>query len=66
LIDEHAAQQEKASEFYQRQDERNAERLAQDPSYNAKIRDFTGPPDFLCAKSGLVYTRLPSASCLPL
>ena len=47
LVDEHFVQRQKASEFYQRQIERNAERLAQDPSYKTKIRDFTGPPTFL-------------------
>jgi nitrate/nitrite transport system permease protein len=47
LVDEHFAQGQKASEFYQRQAQRNAERLVQDPSYKAKIRDFTGPPTFL-------------------
>tara|TARA_R110002167_G_scaffold110234_2_gene280653 strand:- start:1380 stop:2369 length:990 start_codon:yes stop_codon:yes gene_type:complete len=56
LIDEHAAQQEKANEFYQRQDERNAARLAQDPSYNAKIRDFTGPPTFFAQIWTSLYT----------
>ena len=47
LLDEHVAQKQKAAEFYQRQHERNAQRLAQDPTYVAKIRDFTGPPTFL-------------------
>ena len=47
LVDEHFVQQQKASDFYERQDVRNAERLAQDPSYIVKIRDFTGPPTFL-------------------
>ena len=46
LIDEHNAQAEKAESFYQRQDERNAKRMASDPSYTPKIRAFTGAPTF--------------------
>jgi nitrate/nitrite transport system permease protein len=46
LIDEHAVQREKAEAFYLRQEERNAARVAQDPSYQPKIRDFTGAPTF--------------------
>ena len=58
LVDEHFAQQQKAAEFYQRQHERNAQRLAQDPTYVAKIRDFTGPPTFL----GQIWTSLYTVS----
>lgn len=47
LVDEHFTEREKAEAFYQRQQERNAARLAQDPSYDAKIRDYTGKPTFL-------------------
>lgn len=46
LVDEHIAQTEKANDFYMRQEKRNAARLADDPSYEATIRDFTGPPTF--------------------
>jgi nitrate/nitrite transport system permease protein len=46
LIDEHNAQQEKAEAFYVRQEERNAKRVASDPSYEPKIRTFTGAPTF--------------------
>lgn len=46
LIDEHYAQREKADAFYTRQNERNAARVAQDPSYTPKIREFTGSPTF--------------------
>jgi nitrate/nitrite transport system permease protein len=46
LVDEHNAQMEKADKFYVRQDERNAARLAKDPSYKPKIRAFTGAPTF--------------------
>ena len=46
LIDEHSAQREKAEAFYARQEERNAARVAKDPTYEPKIRDFTGAPTF--------------------
>lgn len=46
LIDEHSAQREKAEAFYARQEERNAARIAKDPSYEPKIRPFTGAPTF--------------------
>lgn len=58
LVDEHLAQSKKASDFYQRQEERNRERLAQDPTYEAKVRDFTGPPTFL----GQIWTSLYTVS----
>lgn len=46
LVDEHVQQQEKADAFYERQELRNAQRLASDPSYQAKVRPFTGAPTF--------------------
>lgn len=46
LIDEHIAQREKADAFYLRQEQRNAARMAQDPSYVPKLREFTGAPTF--------------------
>ena len=46
LIDEHITQREKADAFYQRQEARNAARVAQDPTYQPKIREFTGAPTF--------------------
>jgi nitrate/nitrite transport system permease protein len=46
LWDEHVAQQERAEAFYERQEERNAARVAQDPTYVPKIRPFTGAPTF--------------------
>merc|ERR1712169_162023 len=42
----HSAQREKAEAFYARQEERNAARVAKDPTYEPKIRDFTGAPTF--------------------
>lgn len=46
LYQEHQAQMEKADAFYERQHQRNAARLADDPSFVGKIRDFTGAPTF--------------------
>jgi nitrate/nitrite transport system permease protein len=46
LIKEHAVERERRVEFYERQETRNAERLAEDPSYEAKIRPYTGKPTF--------------------
>ena len=46
LLVEHQAQGEKAEQFYERQEKRNAQRVAKDPAYQAKIRTFTGPPTF--------------------
>ncbi|RDV28024.1 ABC transporter permease [Alteromonas aestuariivivens] len=47
LINEHSAQREKAEEFYARQEERNAARVAKDPGYEPRIRPFTGAPTYL-------------------
>ncbi|MCL1149717.1 ABC transporter permease [Shewanella ulleungensis] len=46
LYSEHVAEREKAQAFYQRQDERNAARTANDPNYVAKIRGYTGKETF--------------------
>ncbi|MDU0354847.1 ABC transporter permease [Paraglaciecola aquimarina] len=46
LINEHNVQMDKAEKFYARQEERNAARVAKDPSYSPKIRAFTGAPTF--------------------
>lgn len=47
LYQEHSREREKAAEFYQRQEVRNAERLAKDPDYVAKIRRYTGKATFI-------------------
>lgn len=47
LYQEHVRERERAAEFYQRQEARNAERLAQDPDYVAKIRPYTGKATFI-------------------
>ncbi len=46
LWQEHQAEQDRAEQFYQRQEARNAARIAQDPNYVAKIRPYTGAPTF--------------------
>ncbi|MFT6028742.1 MAG: nitrate/nitrite transport system permease protein [Oleiphilaceae bacterium] len=47
LYTEHQAARQKEAEFYDRQEVRNAKRLADDPSYETKIRAFTGKETFL-------------------
>lgn len=47
LYQEHVNEREKAEAFYQRQEDRNAKRLAKDPTYEAKIRAYTGKETFL-------------------
>ncbi len=46
LADEHVQQRAKAAKFYQRQEERNAKKLAQDPNATIKMRAYTGKPTF--------------------
>lgn len=47
LANEHVAEQEKEAAFYERQEIRNATRLADDPSYVVKVRQYTGKETFL-------------------
>ena len=47
LMTEHNDEREKETAFYQRQEDRNAARLAQDPDYQVKIRSYTGKPTFI-------------------
>lgn len=47
LILEHIAEREKAAEFKLRQEQRAAERLAEDPTAVIKVRHYTGKPTFL-------------------
>ncbi|MBF6057106.1 ABC transporter permease [Thiomicrorhabdus heinhorstiae] len=46
LSDEADAAAEKEAAFYQRQEERNAARMAKDPNYEPRVRDYVGPPTF--------------------
>jgi nitrate/nitrite transport system permease protein len=47
LYAEHQRSREKERAFYQRQEERNAQRLAQDSGYQSKIRAYTGKETFI-------------------
>ena len=46
LIDEHMAEKKRATDFYARQDKRNAALLASNPNAEIKERNFTGRPTF--------------------
>jgi len=46
LVDEHFAEREKEAAFYQRQEKRNAAKLAKNPDAEIKIRPYTGKPTF--------------------
>ncbi|MDQ2076700.1 ABC transporter permease [Marinimicrobium sp. ABcell2] len=47
LMDEHRSERARATAFYERQEVRNAERLAQDPNAEVRWREFTGRPTFI-------------------
>jgi nitrate/nitrite transport system permease protein len=47
LFDEHIQERHKESEFYLRQDQRNAKKLADNPDTVIKIRGYTGKPTFI-------------------
>ena len=47
LLDEHHRERAKAEAFYQRQEDRNAERLAANPDASVSIRAWTGKPTYL-------------------
>ena len=46
LIDEHQTEKEKKVAFIERQEARNAEKLAKDPNAEVRIRPYTGPATF--------------------
>ena len=46
LYKEHKAEREKETAFYERQEQRNAERMKVDPNYEPKVRPYTGKPTF--------------------
>jgi nitrate/nitrite transport system permease protein len=47
LIDEHFQERQREQAFYERQEQRNAERLAADPDATIQVRTFTGRDTFL-------------------
>jgi nitrate/nitrite transport system permease protein len=46
LIDEYSAEQAREAQFYERQEKRNAERIAKDPEAKLDERPFSGRPTF--------------------
>jgi nitrate/nitrite transport system permease protein len=46
LVDEHKAERQKETGFYERQEKRNAAKLAKNPDAEVKIRPYTGAPTF--------------------
>ena len=47
LLAEHSAERKKEEAFYERQEKRNATKLAKDPDAEVKIRSYTGKPTFI-------------------
>ncbi len=47
LLAEHRAEREKRNSFYERQKQRNAEKLAEDPNTEIKWREYTGKSTYL-------------------
>lgn len=47
LNEEHQAERQRETDFYQRQEQRNADKLAKNPDAEIKVRDFNGRPTFI-------------------
>jgi nitrate/nitrite transport system permease protein len=47
LVAEHRAERQKEVAFYERQEQRNQKKLAEDPDAKVRIRPYTGKPTFL-------------------
>jgi len=47
LLDEHRAERAKADEFHARQAERNAQKLAENPAAEVRVRPYAGKPTFI-------------------
>ncbi|MCW8826197.1 MAG: ABC transporter permease [Gammaproteobacteria bacterium] len=56
LYQEHIAEQEKESKFYERQEKRNAKKLEKNPDAKVKIRNYTGPATFFDQILTSLYT----------
>jgi nitrate/nitrite transport system permease protein len=56
LIEEHSAEREKAVAFYERQEVRNAKKLAKNPDAVVKIRPYTGKATYLDQIVTSLYT----------
>lgn len=59
LWDEHHEERAKAEAFYERQEKRNAKRIAKDPDFVPKIRKYTGKETFL----DQIITSLITVTC---
>jgi len=58
LIDEHNEEAVKEQKFYERQEKRNAKKLAKNPDAKVKIRQYTGKPTFIDQIFTSMYTVL--------
>ncbi|MGH8728106.1 MAG: ABC transporter permease [Burkholderiales bacterium] len=56
LLEEHGKEREKAAAFYQRQEERNAKLLAENPQAEVSIRAWTGKPTYIDQIVTSLYT----------
>ena len=59
LYDEHILEREKADAFYERQEKRNAKKLAKNPDAVVKIRAYTGKETFV----DQIFTSLITVTC---
>lgn len=59
LLDEHQHERDKAQRFIERQEKKNAQKLALDPSAEVKIRPYTGKPTFF----DQIATSLVTVAC---
>lgn len=58
LVEEHRQEKVRETEFYHRQKERNAQRLAADPNAEVRWRDFNGRPTFFSQIKTSLWTVL--------
>jgi nitrate/nitrite transport system permease protein len=56
LVEEHQREQDKAADFFERQEKRNAQKLAADPQANVTVRVYTGKPTFFKQIFTSLYT----------
>lgn len=56
LVAEHQREREREAAFYQRQEDRNADKLAKDPNADVKIRPYTGKATFFDQIFTSLYT----------
>lgn len=56
LYEEHNAERIKESSFYERQEKRNAAKLAKNPDAKTKIRGYTGKPTFIDQIGTSIFT----------